>query len=91
MTRIGALQYSTPPGEDAAWLDNIDILESYQNQGYGTQALALMEQELDAMGIKSIGLHVEADNERALAFYQKRGFRFTAHQVVKVLDSASLT
>ena len=91
MTRIGYLQYSTPPGEDSAGLDNIDILGPYQNQGYGTQALALMEQELDAMGLKRIGLHVEADNERALAFYQKRGFRFTAHQMIKGLDSASLT
>jgi RimJ/RimL family protein N-acetyltransferase len=86
ITCIGYLQYSTPPGEDSAWLDNIDILEPHQNQGYGTQALALIEQELDAMGIKGIGLHVAAFNERALAFYRKRGFRFTGHQLIKDLD-----
>jgi ribosomal protein S18 acetylase RimI-like enzyme len=79
-------QNSTPPGEDSAWLDNIDILEPHQNQGYGTQALALVEQELDAMGSKGISLHVAASNERALSFYQKRGFRFTGHQLVKGLD-----
>jgi hypothetical protein len=29
ITCIGYLQYSTPPGGDSAWLDNIDILEPH--------------------------------------------------------------
>ena len=44
---------------------------------------------LDGGGSKVVD--EEADNERALAFYKKRGFKFTAHQMVKILDSVSLT
>ena len=82
-TCIGYVEFSVPEGEDWAWLDNIDIFEPYQNQGYGTQALALVEQALTEMGIQSMSLHVEADDERALAFYQKRGFKFTGHLMKK--------
>ena len=81
--RIGVVEFSAPEGESSAWLSNIDISEPYQNKGYGTQVMALIEQELTEKGVHSIGLHVEADDERAVAFYQKRGFKFTGHLMKK--------
>jgi ribosomal protein S18 acetylase RimI-like enzyme len=37
------------------------------------------------MGIQSMRVHVEADDERAIAFYHKQGFKFTGHLMKKAV------
>ena len=51
-------------------LERFNILEPYQNKGYGQKVL---KQLIDKYQIKS--LWVRSDNERAIHVYEKTGFR----------------
>lgn len=54
---------------------HIDILPEYQNQGYGSKLLSALLQELECRGIKGVMLTADADNEGAIRFYERFGFK----------------
>jgi len=60
-----------------AFLFTILIFTEHRDQGYGHQALKLLEQDLKGKGYRSIGLHVYTFNERAVHLYRKQGYRET--------------
>jgi ribosomal protein S18 acetylase RimI-like enzyme len=78
-TQIGHLWFSINQEERFGWLDDIELLEEFRGQGLGGQLLDLVKEELSKRGIRSLSLHVAANNERALKLYQKNGFKFTGH------------
>ncbi|WP_160032700.1 GNAT family N-acetyltransferase [Paenibacillus sp. An7] len=56
------------------FLYDITILDEYQDQGYGTKTMFLLEEEARKLEADLIGLHVFGHNERALHVYQKMGY-----------------
>lgn len=82
-TAIGYLWYSVNREEGYAWLDGIDLFESFQNQGYGGEVIRLAEEQLAAQGIRSMSLHVAGTNQRAQRFYQRQGYRITGYTMKK--------
>lgn len=56
------------------FLYDITILDEYQDQGYGTKTMFLLEEEARKLKADLMGLHVFGHNERALHLYQKMGY-----------------
>lgn len=72
--------------EDAHYfISNIAVLPAYQGQGIGSQLLHDAEQTARAQGFAEIALTVDVDNARALALYERTGYR-----IVDTMQSAAL-
>ena len=59
----------------SAELTNLVVTTSYRNQGIGTALIAVLlaiARDIDLVGVE---IGVESDNRRALALYQRLGFR----------------
>lgn len=84
---VGALWCQLRPERCDAFILDLVLEPAYRGQGYGRQALALLEQTLAARGVRQIGLHVFADNARAQALYRDLGFYTTGLNMQKDLDA----
>lgn len=83
---IGTLWYakkSTP--RPHVWIYDFVVANELRGRGIGAEALRLLEIEVRALGINSIGLHVFGHNESAAGLYEKTGFRTTNRIMVKDL------
>lgn len=57
------------------WLDDLWISSRFRRRGVGSALLRHAEQEIAKRGVATAHLHVIASNKRAIAFYEKRGWR----------------
>ena len=53
----------------------IDVLQPFRRRGAGTALLAEIERRLSAGGAREIWLETATDNEAAIAFWKKHGYR----------------
>ncbi len=58
-----------------AHLITIDVLERYRRRGIGTALLQAIEQKLAARGVRHVELETATDNQAAVAFWHKHGYR----------------
>ncbi len=58
-----------------AYIGAFGIRQSHQGRGIGTKIMQEIKRNLELEGVRRIELRVEADNQRALAFYKKLGFQ----------------
>lgn len=84
-TVIGYIWYRPDLAARSAFISDFHILDSQQGNGYGKQALALLEAELAGSGITQIKLRVAADNKRAKHVYDVSGFRVTGINMSKTI------
>jgi ribosomal protein S18 acetylase RimI-like enzyme len=75
------------PEYKVAALGNITTRPDVRGQGLATAATARLCQELRQAGIDHIGLNVRADNQSAIACYQKLGFAWVADYGEYTLES----
>jgi RimJ/RimL family protein N-acetyltransferase len=87
---VGSLWFAVleEAGKQQAFVYDVRIAEAFRHQGYGTQALRLMEDRVRALGLDRIGLHVFAHNRIARAMYEKLGYETTNLIMYKVLEAA---
>lgn len=83
--KIGVLWVQVKEGK--AFLYDFVIDEAYRGQGYGKQSLSALDEQLRAMGVESIGLHVFGDNIKAQELYKKMGYLITGIHMQKKLRS----
>jgi ribosomal-protein-alanine N-acetyltransferase len=57
------------------YIVTIDVLPGTRRRGVGTKLLKEVEQRLAAKGVREVGLETATDNESAVAFWQKHGYR----------------
>jgi [ribosomal protein S18]-alanine N-acetyltransferase len=57
------------------YIITIDVLQEFRRHGVGSLLLAEVERRLAANGVKEIGLETATDNDSAIAFWQKHGYR----------------
>ena len=57
---------------------HVDILKEYCGQGYGVQLMNVLFDHLRQNGVPGVQLLVDADNQRAVKFYLKMGFKILA-------------
>lgn len=65
---------------------NVATSQAHRNQGYGKQVMTKLCDEL-FKAVDYIGLNVKADNESAIALYQKLGFRKIGEYEEYLVDS----
>jgi [ribosomal protein S18]-alanine N-acetyltransferase len=61
-----------------AHIITLDVAEAQRRQGLGSALLADSERNLAARGVRTILLETATDNEAAVAFWQRHGYRTEA-------------
>jgi ribosomal-protein-alanine N-acetyltransferase len=76
-TRIAGfiLTEENPP---LAHIITLDVAEAYRRQGVGSALLTESEKNLSLRGVRSILLETAIDNEAAVAFWKRHGYRIEA-------------
>ena len=72
-------------GEVVAFLAALFVAPAHQKRGVGSRLLALAKKMRG-----TLDLSVYAENERAVAFYQKNGFRITGERIEEVTGRTEL-
>jgi len=62
-------------GRKEGYISTIGVSPEYRKQGLASYMLEQMAAELQELGCRTIALHVKADNEAAIRFYRKQGFK----------------
>jgi ribosomal protein S18 acetylase RimI-like enzyme len=57
------------------YIVTIDVLKKYRKSGIGSALLREVERRLVANGVHEVGLETATDNESAIAFWNKHGYR----------------
>ena len=60
---------------DRAHLITLDVLPPCRRQGLGTLLLDAVENDVAGHGVRTIELETATDNQAAIAFWQKHGYR----------------
>jgi len=82
---VGYLWYVVNELSLSAYILDFMVLPEHQGKGYGTRALAELEQQLLAQQIQFIELRVAADNPRAKKLYQTLSFAVSGFNMIKRL------
>ena len=69
---ITARSYSTEFGGECIWIEDIYIAEEYRGRGVGSKFIRYVQERHPD---KILRLEAEADNDKALAFYKRLGFK----------------
>jgi ribosomal-protein-alanine N-acetyltransferase len=70
---VGFIMYSII--YEKAEIIDIAVLDGYQRQNVGSQLLSYVLQECHNHNCENVTLEVRMNNQRAIAFYKKHGFR----------------
>lgn len=70
-----ALTEENPP---LAHVITLDVAEAYRRQGIATMLLRESERNLALRGVKNVLLETATDNEAAIAFWKRHGYRIEA-------------
>jgi [ribosomal protein S18]-alanine N-acetyltransferase len=57
------------------YIVTIDVLEQFRRTGIGSALLSEVERRLAATGVREVRLETATDNESAVAFWQRHGYR----------------
>ena len=60
--------------ENYIYYDDLSVSKAHRGKGIGTALLDKGEAYCKTLGLSTLVLHVETDNERARELYEKRGF-----------------
>ncbi len=75
-----AKSFSTEFGKPCIWIEDIYIKEEYRGLGIGSRFFRYIEEKYPNVLFR---LEVEAENERAVAVYQKAGYEFLPYLEMK--------
>nr|WP_321524211.1 GNAT family N-acetyltransferase [uncultured Cohaesibacter sp.] len=86
--RVGTIWFAVQSQFDqkSAFIYDIEIEETMRGRGYGRAAMQALEDVATGMSLSSIGLHVFAFNERALALYRSQDFEVTDYTMRKKIQ-----
>lgn len=83
---VGSLWVHWDQEKHTFFVYDIVIDEAMRNQGYGQATLTALDAEARQRRVRSIGLHVFGDNQRAQHVYAKMGFVVTDINMSKVVE-----
>jgi ribosomal protein S18 acetylase RimI-like enzyme len=84
---IGYAMVRVDDGPDPVWmtggryveLTSLSVMPAERDRGFGTWLLDAVEERLSDLGVEGFVIGVDAVNDGALRFYQRRGFRIGYH------------
>lgn len=77
---MAAKSFSTEFGKPCVWIEDLYVKPEFRGQGIGSAFLAHMTQKYPNAILR---LEVEAENERAIAVYEKSGFEVLPYMEMK--------
>ncbi len=83
---VGYLWHSINVNDKSTFIYDFFVSREYRGSGYGTRAIAGLENQLRAIGINQIKLRVAYHNERALKLYKDVGFEITGFNMCKTVS-----
>ncbi|MDN6967024.1 GNAT family N-acetyltransferase [Oenococcus sp. UCMA 17063] len=84
--QVGYIWFSNvKDNQELVFIYDFGIFAEFQDQGIGTKALELAENEARKLGFNKIGLHAFGSNSRAIHVYKKSGFEITDVSMQKIL------
>jgi GNAT superfamily N-acetyltransferase len=72
---LASFMFSLEHGGLMAEIDEVFVTQELRSGGLGSQLVAQAERELAQQGLVRLQLQLGVGNERARAFYERRGFR----------------
>jgi ribosomal protein S18 acetylase RimI-like enzyme len=83
---VGQVWFAVPPWKPPiVFVYDLAIDQAYRRRGYARQALLALEDEVKALGLDTIGLHVFGHNRGARALYEQAGYQVTDINMAKKL------
>ena len=70
---------------------HIDILDEYQGQGYGTKLIDTLLSRLREMKVPGVVLMAGGENNGAIRFYSRIGFKMLLHTKITAVMAIDLT
>ncbi|MCL4248931.1 MAG: GNAT family N-acetyltransferase [Anaerolineae bacterium] len=67
-------------------IDQMSVNPEYRSQGYGEQMMNHILDFARSLGIRRVTLNVWTFNERAIAFYERCGFKTYEHRMETLID-----
>jgi len=74
-------------GERSAFIYEVSVFPEFRRQGHARAAFLQLEENVRALGLKSIGLNVFYKNDAARALYSSLGYAPTNLTMVKALNA----
>ena len=73
-----AKTFSQEAGGIVIWIEELYVRQAYRNLGYGSSFFAFLEERMKKEATR-LRLEVEDENEKAIALYEKQGFKRLAY------------
>ena len=83
---VGYLWHSINISDKSTFIYDFFVSSEYRGFSFGTQAISVLEAQLQTIGISQIKLRVAYHNERALKLYKDVGFEITGFNMSKKIS-----
>jgi ribosomal protein S18 acetylase RimI-like enzyme len=85
---VGVLWFAVEErhGLREAFVYDLEVWPEWQRQGHAERAMRALEEQMPALGLSRIGLHVFGHNAGAQALYERLGYRVTGLNMAKRLE-----
>jgi RimJ/RimL family protein N-acetyltransferase len=83
--KVGSLWVKTDRKAKEAFIYEFNVYDEKQGNGFGTEAISVLERILTEQGITGLSLHVFAHNKQAIRLYERLGFETTNINMKKIL------
>jgi ribosomal protein S18 acetylase RimI-like enzyme len=84
--KIGMIWMKHEAPRPHGFIYDISLDEAQRGKGYGKQTMLALEEVARELGLKTIGLHVFANNAVAMKLYKGMGYEVTSQNMTKKLD-----
>jgi ribosomal-protein-alanine N-acetyltransferase len=74
------VRWASLKGSVGAYLETLEVSPDLRGQGTGGELLRRCEESARAAGADAMGLHVDAENEAAVALYRAHGFELKGRE-----------
>jgi ribosomal protein S18 acetylase RimI-like enzyme len=84
--KIGMIWMKHEAPRPHGFIYDIALDEAQRGKGYGKQTMLALEEFARELGLKTIGLHVFANNMAAMKLYKGMGYEVTSQNMTKKLN-----
>ncbi|WP_317932349.1 GNAT family N-acetyltransferase [Halioxenophilus sp. WMMB6] len=88
LSLVGYLWHSVNTSDNSTFIYDFFISGEHRSRGFGRQAIAELEKQLQSTGVNQIKLRVAYHNERALKLYKEVGFVITGFNMSKTISAS---
>ena len=78
------LGYSVEHGGRDGFIDDLYVIDAARGRGVGAAALEFAVAEATELGIRTLHLEAEPENERAIGLYRRRGFKENGRRLMSL-------